>query len=106
EALEIGIFRPGMVPVKELQAGAVGYIATGLKSVRESRVGDTITNAGRPAPGPLPGYQPANPMVFAGLFPLNGEEYPLLRDALDRLKLNDASLVFEPESSAALGFGF
>ena len=106
EALEIGVFRPGMEPAGELRAGEVGYIATGLKSVRESRVGDTITAAGHPAPEPLPGYRPANPMVFAGLFPINGEDYPLLRDALDRLKLNDASLVYEPESSAALGFGF
>ena len=106
EALELGVFRPTMQPVDQLQAGEVGYIATGLKSVRESRVGDTITSAERGAPGPLPGYQPANPMVFAGLYPMNGEEYPLLRDALDRLKLNDASLVYEPESSAALGFGF
>jgi GTP-binding protein LepA len=106
EALEIGVFRPGMEPVKELRAGEVGYIATGLKSVRESRVGDTITSAVRPAAVPLSGYQPANPMVFAGLFPINGEDYPLLRDALDRLRLNDASLVYEPESSVALGFGF
>ncbi|MBV9282224.1 MAG: elongation factor 4 [Chloroflexi bacterium] len=106
EALEIGTFRPAMQPTEELQAGEVGYIATGLKSVRESRVGDTITSADRQAPEPLPGYQPANPMVFAGLYPINGEEYPLLRDALDRLKLNDASLAYEPESSAALGFGF
>jgi GTP-binding protein LepA len=106
EALEIGVFRPGMEAVRELQAGEVGYIATGLKSVRESRVGDTITSAVCPASEPLPGYHPANPMVFAGLYPINGEEYPLLRDALDRLKLNDASLVYEPESSVALGFGF
>jgi len=106
EALEIGVFRPGMQPVRELQAGEVGYIATGLKSVRESRVGDTITSATRPTDRPLSGYQPANPMVFAGLYPMNGEEYPLLRDALDRLRLNDASLIYEPESSAALGFGF
>lgn len=106
EAIEIGVFRPDMQPVPELQAGEVGYIATGLKSVRDSRVGDTITSGTRPAPAPLPGYQPANPMVFAGLYPLNGEEYPLLRDALDRLRLNDASLVYQPESSAALGFGF
>ncbi|HLJ66543.1 MAG TPA: translation elongation factor 4 [Chloroflexota bacterium] len=106
EALEVGVFRPGMVAVEQLQAGEVGYIATGLKSVRESRVGDTITSADHPATSALPGYQPANPMVFAGLFPMNGEEYPLLRDALDRLRLNDASLVYEPESSAALGFGF
>jgi GTP-binding protein LepA len=106
EALEIGVFRPAMQPVKELQAGEVGYVATGLKTVRDSRVGDTITSARRPAPGALAGYQPANPMVFAGLYPLAGEDYPLLRDALDRLRLNDASLVYEPESSAALGFGF
>ncbi len=106
DAIEIGVFRPDMQPVSELQAGEVGYIATGLKSVRESRVGDTITSADRPAPEALADYQPANPMVFAGLFPLAGEDYPVLRDALDRLKLNDASLVFEPESSTALGFGY
>ncbi|MGH2442182.1 MAG: translation elongation factor 4 [Chloroflexota bacterium] len=106
DAIEIGVFRPGMEPVPELQAGEVGYIATGLKSVRESRVGDTITSATHPALDALSGYRPANPMVYAGLFPMNGEEYPLLRDALDRLRLNDASLVYEPESSAALGFGF
>jgi GTP-binding protein LepA len=106
EALELGIFNPGMKPVKELAAGEVGYVATGLKSVREGRVGDTITSATRPAAKALPGYEPANPMVFAGLYPMNGEEYPLLREALDRLRLNDASLVYEPESSAALGFGF
>ncbi|MGH2449629.1 MAG: translation elongation factor 4 [Chloroflexota bacterium] len=106
EALEIGVFRPQMSPVPELLAGEVGYIATGLKSVRESRVGDTITSEVNPAAEPLPGYQPANPMVFAGLYPINSEEYPLLRDALDKLKLNDASLVYQPESSAALGFGF
>jgi GTP-binding protein LepA len=106
ESIEIGVFRPGMQPVETLEAGEVGYIATGLKSVRESRVGDTITSAARPATEALAGYQPANPMVFAGLYPINGEEYTLLRDALDRLKLNDASLVYEPESSAALGFGF
>src|SRR5579884_2672365 len=106
EALEVGVFRPGMQPVAALQTGEVGYIATGLKSVRESRVGDTVTLADRPAAQPLPGYRPANPMVFAGLYPLNSEDYPVLREALDRLKLNDASLVYEPESSAALGFGF
>jgi len=106
DAIEIGVFRPDMQPVSELQAGEVGYIATGLKSVRDSRVGDTITSAERPAPEALADYQPANPMVFAGLFPLAGEDYPVLRDALDRLKLNDASLVFEPESSTALGFGY
>jgi GTP-binding protein LepA len=106
EAIEIGVFRPNMRPVKELLAGEVGYVATGLKTVRDSRVGDTITSATRPAPSALSGYEPANPMVFAGLYPLAGEDYPLLRDALDRLKLNDASVVYEPESSVALGFGF
>ncbi|HEY8686509.1 MAG TPA: translation elongation factor 4 [Chloroflexota bacterium] len=106
EALEIGVFRPNMQPVAELLAGEVGYVATGLKTVRDSRVGDTITSATRPAPTALAGYQPANPMVFAGLYPLAGEDYTLLRDALDRLKLNDASVVYEPESSVALGFGF
>ncbi|GAC1639917.1 MAG: translation elongation factor 4 [Chloroflexota bacterium] len=106
DAIEIGVFRPMMQPVDQLEAGEVGYIATGLKSVRESRVGDTITSATRRAAASLPGYSPANPMVYAGLYPLNGEDYPLLRDALDRLRLNDASLVYEPESSAALGFGF
>jgi GTP-binding protein LepA len=106
EALEIGVFRPRMQPVEQLEAGEVGYIATGLKSVRESRVGDTITSTTRPAGEALAGYLPANSMVFAGLYPINSEEYPLLRDALDRLKLNDASLVYEPESSMALGFGF
>jgi GTP-binding protein LepA len=106
DALELGIFNPNMKAVQELQAGEVGYVATGLKSVREGRVGDTITSATRPADSALMGYEPANPMVFAGLFPMNGEEYPLLREALDRLRLNDASLVYEPESSAALGFGF
>ncbi|HEX8918770.1 MAG TPA: translation elongation factor 4 [Chloroflexota bacterium] len=106
DALEIGVFRPDMQPTDGLQAGEVGYVATGLKSVRESRVGDTITSATHPAREGLSGYQPANPMVFAGLYPINGEDYPDLRDALDRLKLNDASLVYQPESSAALGFGF
>ncbi len=106
EALEVGIFRPGMTPVNRLEAGEVGYVATGLKSVRESQVGDTLTSAVDPAPAALAGYRPANPMVFAGLYPMNGEDYPEMRDALDRLKLNDASLVYEPESSAALGFGF
>jgi GTP-binding protein LepA len=105
-ALEIGTFRPRMVPLECLEAGEVGYIATGLKNVREVRVGDTITSVQQPAPLPLPGYQPAKPMVFAGLYPTDGEDYTLLRDALDKLHLNDASLVYEPENSAALGFGF
>ena len=106
EAMEVGIFHPTMMSIDRLVAGEVGYIATGLKDVRDVRVGDTITSATRPAGEPLPGYRPAKSMVFAGLYPTNGEEYPLLREALERLKLNDASLVYEPESSMALGFGF
>ncbi len=106
EMIEIGVFRPNMSPVRELAAGEVGYVATGLKVVRDCQVGDTITVASRPSVEPLPGYRPAKPMVFAGLYPVESNEYPLLRDALDRLQLNDSSLVFEAESSAALGFGF
>ena len=104
--VEIGYFRPQHVPVQELQAGEVGYIATGLKSVRDARVGDTVTTTMSPATEPLPGYQVALPLVFAGLYPLSGEDYPALREALDKLHLNDASFTFEAESSAALGFGF
>src|SRR6266566_4995715 len=106
ELLELGVFRPQLVPVRSLQAGEVGYVATGLKSVRDAQVGDTVTNAQHPAPAPLPGYQPAKSLVFAGLYPVTGEEYPLLRDALEKLHLNDASFTYEPESSVALGFGF
>jgi GTP-binding protein LepA len=106
ELLELGVFRPQLVPVKRLVAGEVGYIATGLKSVREAQVGDTVTIASRPAAEPLPGYQEAKSLVFAGIYPLSGEDYPLLRDALEKLHLNDASFTYEPESSVALGFGF
>ncbi len=106
ETLEIGIFRPTMTPLDELVAGEVGYIATGLKSVADCQVGDTITLADAPAIEPLPGYRPAKPMVFAGLYPIDSNAYPELREALERLKLNDAALSFQPESSAALGFGF
>lgn len=106
EALEVGIFRPKLVPSDALGAGEVGYVATGLKSVREVQVGDTLTHQERPAHAPLPGFRPAKPMVFAGFYPVATNDYPLLRDALDKLKLNDASLTFEPETSAALGFGF
>jgi GTP-binding protein LepA len=94
------------VPVAQLTAGEVGYIATGLKSVRDAQVGDTVTNAAAPAPTPLPGYQAAKSLVFAGIYPISGEDYPLLRDAMEKLHLNDASFTFEPESSIALGFGF
>ncbi len=106
EPLELGVFRPQLVPVKQLSAGEVGYVATGLKNVREAQVGDTVTTQARPAAQPLPGYQPAKSLVFAGIYPVSGEDYPLLRDALDKLHLNDASFTFEPESSVALGFGF
>ncbi|MGQ9528161.1 translation elongation factor 4 [Chloroflexus sp.] len=106
ETLELGIFRPTMTPLNELVAGEVGYIATGLKSVADCQVGDTITLADAPAGEPLPGYRPAKPMVFAGLYPIDSNAYPELREALERLKLNDAALSFQPESSAALGFGF
>ncbi|HEX5015705.1 MAG TPA: translation elongation factor 4 [Candidatus Limnocylindrales bacterium] len=106
EPLELGVFRPQLVPVKQLQAGEVGYVATGLKNVREAQVGDTVTTAARPAQEPLPGYQPAKSLVFAGIYPVSGEDYPLLREALEKLHLNDASFTYEPESSVALGFGF
>ncbi|HET7726257.1 MAG TPA: translation elongation factor 4 [Candidatus Limnocylindrales bacterium] len=106
ELLELGVFRPQLVPVRQLVAGEVGYVATGLKNVREAQVGDTVTVASRPAAAPLPGYQEAKSLVFAGLYPVSGEDYPLLRDALEKLHLNDASFTFEPESSVALGFGF
>jgi GTP-binding protein LepA len=106
EPLELGVFRPQLVPVKQLQAGEVGYVATGLKNVREAQVGDTLTTAARPATEPLPGYQPAKSLVFAGIYPVSGEDYPLLREALEKLHLNDASFTYEPESSVALGFGF
>lgn len=104
--VEIGIFSPNLSPTQSLSAGEVGYIATGLKTVRECRVGDTITLAARPAAEPLPGYQKVKPMVFAGIYPVEADDYADLRDALEKLQLNDASLVFEPETSQALGFGF
>jgi GTP-binding protein LepA len=106
EILELGYFRPQPVPSTTLTVGEVGYVATGLKSIADARVGDTLTTAARGAPDPLPGYQPALPLVFAGIYPASGEDYPLLRDALEKLHLNDASFVYEPESSVALGFGF
>jgi GTP-binding protein LepA len=106
DILELGVFRPQLVPVDLLTAGEVGYIATGLKSVRDAQVGDTVTSAGAPASEPLPGYQAAKSLVFAGIYPISGEDYPLLRDAMEKLHLNDASFTFEPESSIALGFGF
>ncbi|WKZ51525.1 MAG: translation elongation factor 4 [Anaerolineales bacterium] len=104
--IEIGIFAPSMKPVTELRAGEVGYIATGLKTVHECRVGDTLTQAANPASTALPGYQHPKPMVFAGIYPVDADQYSDLREALDKLQLNDASLTFEPETSQALGFGF
>jgi GTP-binding protein LepA len=106
EAQEIGFMSPAMRPVQELRAGEVGYVITGLKDVSELRVGDTLTGEKRPAAGPLPGYKDVKPMVFAGLFPTDSDDYPELRDALEKLKLNDAALFYEPETSQALGFGF
>ncbi len=106
DILELGVFRPQPVPVLQLAAGEVGYVATGLKSVRDCQVGDTLTTAKDSATEPLPGYKPAKPLVFAGIYPVDGPDYPLLRDALEKLHLNDASISFQPESSVALGFGF
>jgi GTP-binding protein LepA len=106
DAEELGFLSPTMRPVKELTAGEVGYVITGLKDVSRLRVGDTLTAKARPAAEPLPGYKDVKPMVFSGLFPTDSDEYPELRDALERLKLNDAALFYEPETSQALGFGF
>nr|WP_306239460.1 translation elongation factor 4 [Ornithinimicrobium cryptoxanthini] len=106
ELLEIGVISPDPVPSKGLGIGEVGYLITGVKDVRQSRVGDTVTTATKPATEALGGYKDPRPMVFSGLYPIDGSDYPVLRDALDRLKLNDAALVYEPETSAALGFGF
>ena len=104
--VEIGVFTPDLKPTQTLSAGEVGYFATGLKTVHECRVGDTITHANRPASQPLPGYRKVKPMVFAGVYPVESEDYQALKDALEKLQLNDASLVFEPETSQALNFGF
>lgn len=106
QPVEVGIFSPTLLPINKLEAGDVGYIATGLKTVSECRVGDTITLASQPAGSPLPGYRQAKPMVFAGVYPTEGEDFPALKDALEKLQLNDASLTYEPESSEALNFGF
>ncbi len=106
DAEELGVFSPALTPVERLTAGEVGYVVTGLKDVSRLRVGDTLTSVRRPAEEALPGYKDVKPMVFAGLFPTDSDDYPELRDALERLKLNDAALVYEPETSQALGFGF
>src|SRR5512133_674484 len=106
EAEELGFFAPTRRPARTLEAGEVGYVITGLKDVSRLRVGDTLTSETRPAAEPLPGYKDVKPMVFAGLFPTDSDDYPELRDALEKLKLNDAALFYEPETSQALGFGF
>ncbi len=106
EVSEVGIFAPGQVPVKELNAGDVGYVAASIKNVRDARVGDTITDAQNPTEKPLPGYKKVTPMVYCGVYPAEGEDYNNVKDALEKLQVNDAALVFEPETSAALGFGF
>src|SRR5262249_1503373 len=106
ETLEVGVISPEPTKSDGLGVGEVGYLMTGVKDVRQSRVGDTITSVGRPATKALGGYKDPKPMVFSGLYPIDGSDYPDLRDALDKLRLNDAALVYEPETSAALGFGF
>ena len=107
EVVEVGYFGAGQfIPCDELEAGMVGYITASLKNVKDTRVGDTITNAAKPCAEPLPGYKKVNPMVYCGMYPADGAKYPDLRDALEKLQLNDASLQFEPETSIALGFGF
>ncbi|MBZ4655992.1 MAG: GTP-binding protein lepA [Thermoanaerobacter sp.] len=106
EVTEVGMFRPNLYPVEELKAGEVGYIAASIKNVKDTRVGDTITDADNPADSPLPGYKEVVPMVFCGIYPADGQDYENLKEAFEKLQLNDASLVFEPDTSAALGFGF
>lgn len=106
EVTEVGVFKPAMVNVPELGEGQVGFLAASIKTVKDARVGDTITDNNRPAKEPLPGYRKATPMVYCGLYPVENSDYDNLRDALEKLQLNDASLTFEPETSTALGFGF
>jgi GTP-binding protein LepA len=106
DTLEVGVISPEPTPTESLGAGEVGYLITGVKNVRQARVGDTVTSAAHPAAEPLAGYDHPRPMVFSGLYPVEGDDYPQLRDALDKLQLNDAALVYEPETSTALGFGF
>ena len=106
EVVEVGVFTPKLMPIKELSAGDVGYITGSIKNVRDARVGDTITEANRPTDEPLPGYKPAVPMVYSGIYPVDGAKYDELKEALEKLQINDAALNFEPETSIALGFGF
>lgn len=106
EVNEVGVFTPALMPVKELSAGEVGYITASIKNVRDARVGDTVTDANRPTAEPLIGYKPAMPMVYSGIYPVDGAKYEELKEALEKLQINDAALSFEPETSVALGFGF
>ena len=106
EVVEVGVFHPGYEPVSQLEPGDVGYVAASIKDVRDTRVGDTITDAASPALEALPGYKQVTPMVFCGIYPADGADYPALRDALEKLRMNDAALTFEPETSVALGYGF
>ena len=106
DVVEVGTFAPGYRPCNELRAGDVGYVAASIKDVRDTRVGDTITDAARPAASPLPGYRHVTPMVYCGIYPADGADYPALKDALEKLRMNDASLSFDPETSVALGYGF
>ena len=106
EVQSVGIFTPKPVPAEQLAAGEVGYIIAGIKRVADAKIGDTITDLARPAEKPLPGYKEVKPMVFAGLYPVNSDDYPELKDALEKLRLNDSSFTYEPETSLALGFGF
>ena len=106
DVVEVGAFTPGYTPCDELRAGDVGYVAASIKDVRDTRVGDTITDAMRPADSPLPGYRSVTPMVYCGIYPADGADYPALKDALERLRMNDASMTFENETSVALGYGF
>lgn len=106
DVTEVGVFTPGVLPISELSAGDVGYVTASIKNVRDARVGDTITEANRPTETALPGYKPAIPMVYSGIYPVDGAKYDELREALEKLQINDAALSFEPETSIALGFGF
>src|SRR3989441_1854139 len=106
EALQLGVFSPKPVEVLELGVGEVGFLVANIKTVADAKIGDTITESGRPTAEPFPGFKALKPMVFAGLYPVEGHEYAELRDALEKLRLNDASFFYEPETSAALGFGF
>src|SRR5256885_13916609 len=106
DVAQVGVFSPDMRPVDELSSGQVGYIAAAIKRVADAKVGETITEALRPTPEPFPGYRDAKPMVFSGLFPIEDTDYETLRDALEKLRLNDPAFTYEPETSLALGYGF